>query len=275
MTEYLPVPEERAGLELDEFLCLAFPGLSKGFLRGQVREGRVLLDGQPTRPNQRLRITNVVSVDLDEEAAPMVPLAAEVQLPVLHVDDHVLVVDKPAGLASEPERWNPGAGSVAGSLLLLAEEEQLDEEPREWRPRLLHRLDKDTSGCLMAARHIEAERSLRRAFEEGGVEKEYLALVDGEFSAEEGEEVTIDAPLGPEGRNNPRQRVSPKGKPSVTLVSVEQRFRGFTLVRCKPRTGRTHQIRVHLASMGHPLMVDPLYGRRDELMLSESLGGDA
>lgn len=268
MTEYLPVPPERAGLELDEFLCLAFPGYSKGFLRSEVRAGRVLVDGQPSLPGKRLRITNVVSTDLDEEAAPPVPVAADKTLPVLYSDANVVVVDKPAGLASEPERWNAEAGSVAGSLLRLAAESEHGQDG-EVRLRLLHRLDKDTTGCVLVAKHIEAERALRQGFEAGEVHKEYLALVDGELPTAAGEEFVIDDPIAPDARRTGRMRVHAKGKPSQTIVTAEQRFEGFTLVRCRPITGRTHQIRVHLAFAGFPLMVDRFYGRRDALMLSE------
>ncbi|MGK0218919.1 MAG: 23S rRNA pseudouridine1911/1915/1917 synthase [Planctomycetota bacterium] len=269
MTEYLPVPDERAGLELDEFLCLSFPGLSKGFLRTQVREGNVLVDGQPALPSKRLGVRNVVVVNIDEETAPPIPVPGALKLNVLYRDEHVLVIDKPAGLASEPERWNAEAGSVAGSLLALAAERDPSLDPEEFRPRLLHRLDKDTTGCVLVAKHIEAERSLRQAFESGGIRKEYLALVDGEPSVEDGEEFLIDQPLEMDGRRSGRMRVGVKGKPSETMVGVEQRFQGFTLVRCRPLTGRTHQIRVHLASAGFPLTVDPFYGRRDNLKLSD------
>lgn len=269
MTEYLPVPDERAGLELDEFLCMSFPGLSKGFLRGQVREGRILVDGQPCLPSKRLGVRDVVLVDMDVDAAPSIPVAGAVELEVLYRDEHVLVIDKPAGLASEPERWNHEAGSVAGSLLALAAERNSELDPEEYRPRLLHRLDKDTTGCVLVAKHIEAERSLRQAFEAGGVRKEYLALVDGEPTVEGGEEFLIDQPLGMDGRRTGRMRVDAKGKASQTMVGVEQRFRGFTLARCRPLTGRTHQIRVHLASEGFPLTVDPFYGRRDSFKLSD------
>ncbi len=268
MAEYLSVPPERAGLELDEFLCLAFPGYSKGFLRGEIRSGRVLVDGQPSLPGKRLRITNVVSADLDEDSVPAVPVAADKELPVLYSDACVLVVDKPDGLASEPERWNAEAGSVAGSLLRLAAETE-HGEGGEVRLRLLHRLDKDTSGCVLVAKHIEAERALRRDFEAGQVHKEYLALVDGELPTMDGEEFVIDDPIAPDARRTGRMRVHEKGKPSKTIVTAEQRFDGFTLVRCRPITGRTHQIRVHLSFAGFPLMIDRFYGRRDQLMLSE------
>ena len=267
MIEYFPVPMERAGLELDEFLCLAFPGCSKGFLRAQVRAGNVLVDGQPSLPGKRLRITNVVSADFDMEAAPPIPVAATRPLEVLYRDEHVIAVDKPAGLASEPERWNAEAGSVAGSLLPLAGQEA--DAGEDCRLRLLHRLDKDTSGCLLAAKHIEAERALRGDFERGEVCKEYLAIVDGELPTLGDEEMLIDDPIAPDARRTGRMCIHAKGKPSQTYVAAEQRFQGFTLVRCRPVTGRTHQIRVHLAFAGFPLMVDRFYGRRDTLMLSE------
>jgi 23S rRNA pseudouridine1911/1915/1917 synthase len=266
--EYHVVPGEHHGLELDEYLCLLFPGVTKGRLRQCVREGRVLVDGEPVNPSTRVRGDQVLVLDLFEVLDETEPVAPVEPLVVLHEDQYLLVVDKPAGVAVEPERWARGAATVAGGLLRLARGDEAGEALR-WRPRLCHRLDKDTTGCLAVARDLETERRLRTAFEEGRVDKRYLALVEGEFRAEDGEWVRIDAPIGRCERRAGRMRVSASGKPSVTEVRVAERFRGYTLVECRPRTGRTHQIRVHLADAGFPLAVDPLYGRRDALHLSE------
>lgn len=275
MPEHLVVPEERAGLELDEFLCLSFPLVNKGFLRRQVRDGAVLVDGNAARPSQHLRRDQVVSVEFEEEAAPIQPVAPVERVPILHEDDAVLVVDKPADLAVEPERWRRDAACLSGALIMEAVDRVggFDEEGRpqegalEWRPRLVHRIDKDTSGCVLVAKDLETERALRTAFEDGRVQKDYLALAEGEWF--EDEPRLIDQPIAPGPRRSGRMAVRSDGRPSQTRVVPEERFRGYTLLRCSPLTGRTHQIRVHLSDAGFPLVVDPLYGRRDTLKLSD------
>ncbi|MDA1265945.1 MAG: RluA family pseudouridine synthase [Planctomycetota bacterium] len=275
MAEHLVVPAGRAGLELDEFLCLTFPFANKGFLRRQVREGSVSVDGSPARPSQRLRVDQVVTVDFLEEEIPVAPIAPEERVPILHEDERVLVVDKPAGLAVEPERWKRDAACLTGALLDEAVDRSggVDEGGRpvegslDWRPRLVHRIDKDTSGCVLVAKDLSAERSLRAAFEDSSVRKDYLALVEGEWF--EDEPRVIDRPIAPGQRRAGRMVIHASGRPSRTRVMAEERFRGYTLLRCNPLTGRTHQIRVHLSEEGFPLVVDPMYGRNDQLLLSQ------
>ncbi len=284
--QYIPIPPERAGMELDEFLCLSFPLLTKGFLRRQVRDGKILVDGGPATPSQKLQVDQVLVIDMeepdgDQPSAGFVP--PRVEIPVLYEDAHVMAVDKPAHLAAEPERWAKDNACLSRALMDIA----LDRaglargerggahssepvEGLEFRPRLVHRLDKDTTGVVLVAKTIEAERRLREAFDAGAVRKTYLALVEGEHRLADGEEDLIDLPIGPDGRRSGRMRVDrTEGKPSRTRLRVAQRFQGYTLLECEPLTGRTHQIRVHLREAGFPLVVDPLYGRRAALALSE------
>ena len=270
--ETLVVPGDRVGIELDEFLCLHWPKLGKGFVRRQVNAGRVLVDGAPAKhPSQRLRRDQVVMTDFESQSLPVAPVAPAASLPVLYQDESVLVVDKPADLAVEPERWRRDSASLAGAVIELARaDEDSDEGRLAYRPRIVHRLDKDTTGALLVAKSLPAERILRGAFEAGGIHKQYLALVEGEFPLDEGGERIVDLPIGPDRRRSGRMRVvSEGGKESRTRVQIEARYRGFTLLRCEPLTGRTHQIRVHLAELGFPLVVDPLYGHRKTLLLSE------
>ena len=268
------VAGERAGLELDEFLCLQYPGLSKGFLRQEIGAGNILLDGMDAVPGKRLRPNQVVSAKIDWERAPKRPVAPGVEIPVLHEDEDVLIVNKPHNLAVEPERWMRELGSLAGALLQIVEErEEADDGGLSFRPRLVHRIDKDTTGAVIVAKNLEAERALRQAFEAGTIKKSYLALVEGEPYLQDGETMMIEHPIGPVLRKNGRMQVANDGKPSTTRVSIAERFDGFTLLRCEPITGRTHQIRVHLSHDGFPLVVDRFYGRRSEFKLSEFKAG--
>ena len=280
VTDHIVVPRERHGIELDEFLCLLYPLLNKGFLRGLIRDGMVLLDGAKTLHSKHLRTDQVVSIDINEdpETLPQRPVAPVLELDVLYEDEDVMVVDKPAGLPVEPERWAKGNACLSGALLDLAlkrshvdvEHAAQAAEGMDFRPRLVHRIDKDTTGAVLVAKNIESERRLREAFAEGTVHKSYLALVEGEYPLLDGQSTTIDLPIGPDHRKSGRMRVDEKGgKASRTQVQVEQRFSGFTLMRCAPLTGRTHQIRVHLSATGFPLVVDASYGRRTSLALSE------
>ena len=268
MDHHLCVEPAQAGLELDEFLCRAFPRVPKRHLRGLVRAGDVLVDGAAARVSQRLGQDQVVSVRLGEEGLPERKLPPAPEVPVLWEDDQCLVVDKPAALPVEPDRWDASQACLVGSLDALA---QSRAEP--FRPRLIHRLDRDTSGAVLVAKTVEAERELRAAFAEDRVEKRYFALVEGEFApAEEFE--TVDLPIGPDRRKSGRMAVTDAGgKEARTDVRVERRYRGYSLLDCRPRTGRTHQIRVHLAEIGFPLAVDPMYGRRSALYLSELKNG--
>ena len=268
------IPNDRAGLELDEFLCLQYPGLSKGFIRQQIGEGTILLDGAAAVPGRRLRTDQVIMASIDWDRAPARPVAPGVEVPVLYEDESLMVVDKPADLAVEPERWLREKGSLAGALLQMAEDQGTDpDSPLPFRPRLVHRIDKDTTGIVLVAKDLDTERALREAFGQGTIQKTYLALVEGEPFLEDGEERLVDAPIAPVPKKSGRMRVAAEGKPSQTLMSVEERFEGYTLLRCKPLTGRTHQIRVHMNYEGFPLVIDRYYGRRTEFKLSEFKAG--
>jgi len=280
VTEHYVVPRERHGIELDELLCLHYPLLTKGFIRRQVRAGKVLVDGERSLPSTHLRTDQVVSIDIDEDSGdlPKPPVAPCLALDVLYEDDEVLAIDKPAGLPVEPERWARGNACLSGALLELAlqraestaAEGEDTPEGLGFRPRLVHRIDKGTSGVVLVAKTLSAERRLREAFAAGDVRKAYLALVEGEYPLDDGETETIDLSIGPDRRKSGRMQVLEKnGKPSRTRVGIESRYHGYTLLRCEPLSGRTHQIRVHLSASGFPLAVDDVYGRRSSLALSE------
>lgn len=175
------------------------------------------------------------------------------KLEIIYQDQHVVAVNKPAGLASIP-----GRGEDDSLLEQLARELKLPASGEaDPRVRVVHRLDKDTSGVIIFALNVEAQRYLSHQFQNNTVTKEYVAIVMGRPPAEEGE---IDAPIAPDRQRVGAMKVDKKGKPARTLWKVEGMYRGLSVVRAFPKTGKTHQIRVHLKHIGHPLAVDPLYG---------------
>lgn len=176
-----------------------------------------------------------------------------VKIPIVYEDDAVIVVNKPAGLAAIP-----GRGETSSLLEQLGAQCRLpvsgDADPRL---RVVHRLDKDTSGVMLFARNLPAQRMLSHQFQNNTVSKEYLAIVLGTPAQSEG---IIEAPIAPDRQHVGSMKVDKRGKPAVTQWKIEESFRGLTIIRAFPRTGKTHQIRVHLKHIGHPLVVDPLYG---------------
>lgn len=177
---------------------------------------------------------------------------------LLYEDDHILIVDKPAGLLTIPDRFNADKANLQGLL-----------QQRYERVFTVHRLDRETSGILCFARHEEAHRNLSLQFEHHTVDKFYHVLVDGVLHHDEGQ---IDKPIGEHPTISGKMTVANWGKPSLTFYRVLERFRHFTLAEALLKTGRTHQVRVHFQSIGYPLAVDALYGRRSAFYLSEIKG---
>ncbi len=266
MTQYLEVPKDLVGTPLDEFLCLKWPRISKGKLRELVRGGDITVGGTPALPSYRLRFSDVVLVDADIGALKEVA-RAPFKPEIIYEDKNLIAINKPAGFPVEPSRWGEHPVNLTGAMLDWAESRRRQDGLIAARPRALHRLDLGTSGVLLYALSLEGEQHYRALFDERKVEKVYHAIVLGEIHREG----VIDSPLAPDPRQGGRMRVvkSPGGKDSITEYAPLKIFRGFTLVECRPRTGRTHQIRVHMASIGHPLIVDPRYGGRDKMHLSE------
>ena len=176
-------------------------------------------------------------------------------VPILYSDEAMLGIDKPSGLPVIPERWHPEWPCVQSIL-----HDRLDE-----KPMIVHRIDAGTSGVMIFARTAESHKNLSEQFSNHEVEKTYFAIVSGEIV---GDEQMIEMPIDQHPSRDHRMMISKNGKPALTELRVVERFRGFTLVEARPKTGRQHQIRVHLQAIGHPLIVDPVYGSQDAFFLS-------
>lgn len=263
----LTVPPAAAGQALRLFLGDSLPLEPEDFLRQAVLDGRVTLDGQAIFARQVMRAGEKVQVrGLDEARAEYKGEIA--RAPVLYEDEHVIVLNKPAGCTVVRERRSEICPFQAGVLAHLRASPQSAAAAMRarYRPRAVHRLDRDTTGSVAFAKSREGELSLAQQFQERTVRKEYLAIVCGEPAEDRGE---IDAAISEKDGEIERMAVGERGgKQSLTQYEVVERFHGYALVRAEPKTGRRHQIRLHLAHIGHPVLADRLYGGGSELMLS-------
>lgn len=250
------VDEAGAGARLDAWLARTVAELSRSRIRALIEGGFVTLDGAPARPSARLRGGQEVRLVVPPPR-PAAPPAEPIPLRIVHEDDDLLVVEKPAGLVV-----HPGAGAIGGTLVsaLLHHARSLSGVGGVARPGIVHRLDKGTSGLLVVAKNDAAHRGLVEQFAGRTVEKEYLALVHGVPRAKEG---TVAAPIGRDPRHRKRMSVrAPRGREARSSWRLAEAFDGAALLRVCIHTGRTHQVRVHLASLGHPVAGDPTYGGR-------------
>jgi len=245
------IPEECAGLRLDQALARLFPQFSRSRLQAWLKEGNLRVDGASPEAKRAVRGGEAVTLAPPRDAGES-PLAQSMPLAVVHEDAEILVIDKPAGLVV-----HPGAGNPDHTLMnaLLAHAPALSNVPRAG---IVHRLDKDTSGLLVVAKTIAAQTSLVRQLQDRTMGRTYTALAWGTVRAARG---IIDAPIGRDVRSRTRMAVTDRGKAARTEYEVLERLPGATLLACKLESGRTHQIRVHLQSIGHPLVGDPVYRR--------------
>ncbi|KRN45454.1 RluA family pseudouridine synthase [Limosilactobacillus ingluviei] len=242
---------------LDKQLAQLLPTVSRSQLQKWIDDGQVLVNGQAVKAKFKVKVGDVIQVD--EPAPQTIDLAPEkMPLEIVYEDEDVLVVNKPQGMVVHPAAGHPNHTLVNGLLY----HSPLSTINGEFRPGIVHRIDKDTSGLLMVAKNDVAHQSLAAQLKAKTTAREYVALVHGVIQEQQG---TINAPLARSPKDRKKQAVVADGRAAVTHFRVLERFAAYTLVACRLETGRTHQIRVHMKYINHPLAGDPLYGPRKTL----------
>jgi 23S rRNA pseudouridine1911/1915/1917 synthase len=247
------VPAEHDGARLDRALAALIEGQSRSALARLIADGRVTVAGAvATKPSQRVEAGQTVEVDVPPPA-PTTVESQDIPISVLFEDADLVIIDKPPGLVVHPAAGHPDQ-TLVNALLFIVKD--LSGVGGELRPGIVHRLDKDTSGVMVIAKNDHAHRTLASAWNTNDVRKEYVALVYGTPSKSKG---TIDAPIARDPRDRKRMAVVSTGRAAITDYEVVERLRHVSLLRCRLRSGRTHQIRVHMKHLGHPIVGDPAY----------------
>jgi 23S rRNA pseudouridine1911/1915/1917 synthase len=254
LTQSFRVSESETGRRLDAYLAGQIADWSRARLQRLIEDGDVLVNARAVKPSYKLRLHDEIEVELTA-AAPTAFAPENIPLEIIHEDEDIVVVNKPAGLIVHPAAGVPG-GTLANALAF-----HFEHLPRstagQARPGIVHRLDKDTSGLIMVAKTEAAHENLTEQFRAREVFKSYVALVHGRVAAESG---TVDQPIARDPRNRTRMAVVRTGRQSLSLYRVRARYERFTLLDVEIKTGRTHQIRVHLQWLKHPVVSDAAYG---------------
>ena len=257
MTTVLTASNEDAGIRLDAFLAARLPELSRSRAASLVQEGRVTVNGRPVSKSCRLNGGETLSVSLPEQPADTALTAQNIPLDVVYEDDDVIVVNKPAGLVVHPAPGHPD-GTLVNALLHHCGD-SLSGIGGEKRPGIVHRIDRDTSGLIIAAKNDAAHAFLSAQLSDHTLARTYECLVTGSLKQDSG---TVDAPIGRHPADRKKMAVVSNGRRAVTHWEVVARYPGVTHLRCRLETGRTHQIRVHMAYLGHPILGDTVYGAK-------------
>jgi len=254
-TEPIIVTDDQAGARLDAFLASQTQDISRTRIQRSIDDGDVLVNDLQVKSSYRIRAGDRIEIELPEPM-PVDLIAEPIPVNIIFEDDDIVVIDKPAGLVVHPGAGNP-SGTLANALVWHFNE--LSGNAGMIRPGIVHRLDKETSGLLVVAKNDLAHERLSDQFSEREVGKSYVALVYGKLSVSHGE---VQARIGRSSRNRTRMAVlrGSAGRPAHTIFEVAARFQEFTLLDVEIKTGRTHQIRVHMAHIGHPVVGDTTYG---------------
>ncbi|PKL01599.1 MAG: RluA family pseudouridine synthase [Tenericutes bacterium HGW-Tenericutes-1] len=240
---------------IDKFVSLLFPQYSRTLVQKLITQESLIVNGKPTKSNYVVKVNDLIQVT-EIPFFEMDLLPEPLDLNIVYEDDDVLVVDKPSGMVVHPAPGNYEHTLVNGLLYHI---NALSSGSHPLRPGIVHRIDKDTSGLLMVAKNDEAHRILADELKAKVTKREYIALVAGRINNTTGK---IDAPIGRDFKDRKKMKVSDSGRLAVTHFTVLERFEDATLVKCVLETGRTHQIRVHMAFIGHPVIGDPVYSKK-------------
>lgn len=253
----LEITENQAGERIDRFLADS-QDLTRSFLQKILKEGEVIVNGKSVKANYKLRKGDRIEFEIPEAVEPDI-VAEDIPLSILYEDADVLVVDKPKGMVV-----HPAAGHYSRTLVnavMYHCKGELSGINGVLRPGIVHRIDRDTTGSIIICKNDMAHNEIARQLKEHSINRRYRAIVTGVLKDEEG---TIEGAIGRDKKNRKKMAITADGKPAVTHYRVLQRFKHYTYVECVLETGRTHQIRVHMASIGHPLLGDEVYGRRSD-----------
>lgn len=254
ITNTFEVLEEHEGERLDKYLSIIYPDLSRSFFQKLIKDEKIFVNDKSEKANFRLKIGDEVTVTIPDAVDTLI-LAEDIPLDILFEDDDVLVVNKPKGMVV-----HPSAGHYSGTLvnaIMYHCKDSLSGINGEIRPGIVHRIDMDTTGSLIVCKNDESHIFIAEQIKDHSCNRIYEAIVLGNIKEDEG---TIDAPIGRHPVERKKMAINEKnGKPAITHYKVLKRFGNYTYVQFKLETGRTHQIRVHMSSIGHPLLGDPLY----------------
>lgn len=242
---------------MDKWISSTMPSLSRSYIQKLIKDNNVFVNDKAQKASYRIKADDVIRFQIPDASEPSIP-AEDIPLSILYEDEDILIIDKPKGMVVHPA---PGhySGTLVNAVMFHCKD-NLSGINGILRPGIVHRIDKDTTGSLIVCKNDAAHQFIASQLKEHSITRKYRAIVHGRLTLEEG---TINAPIGRDEKERKKMAVNEKnGKPAVTHYKVLKTFREYSYIECRLETGRTHQIRVHMASIGHPLLGDVVYGNR-------------